>query len=787
MLKQTRGKLRAGSTVLIVAAALLVAGTAAVSPAEAASSPSQQWATSATAPVGTGVGATRTISFGASGITAVETTTATTGSCLMAAAAAVGAPANMITYLEPDPPATAPSIGMLCSGPPAGPPGSSRTSTLTFSKPVSSPVIHVVNLDASRFTISGTSTTGDAIALTPIAKNNALEIVGDTLNATPQAANRVGCLTDAGANPNGGCGSIQLSAATGLVQTITMTNSTIGNGIGGSSANDGWGYLLSFPTASLTKAFSPTTITQGATSQLTFSISNPADPGQPTLTGLDFTDSLPAGVTLADGTATPSASCGPATVTGPGGAALAAGGSSVTAGDISIAPGATCTITVTVTATVVDTYTNNNANITTSVANLVPNADATLTVLQAPTASISLVKSATPDDSASFTVGRQIDYSFVVTNTGGATLANPSVVEGAFTGAGTPPSVTCPATPSLAPAAQMTCTATYVLTQADIDAGFVSNDAIARATPPVGTAIDSQPSQAVIPGVRSPALTVAKTADRASFTAAGQQIAFSFLITNTGNVTLSNVSAVEGAFTGSGAQPVPTCPAGAASLAPGATVTCTATYVVTQADVDAGSVSNDAIARGTPPAAAAIDSAPSTVTVPSVRSAALTLVKTSDATAPAVAGQQVVFSFLITNTGNVTVSNVSAVEGVFTGSAAAPTPVCPAGAAALAPAASVTCTASYTVTAADVAAGGFSNTASALGTAPTGAVASADSTAEIEVVPPPVVVPPPTVPVLGHTGADIGTPALFGLVALALGLLLLVGVRVARGRRASAR
>ncbi|MCG8149591.1 hypothetical protein GUY44_03810, partial [Pimelobacter simplex] len=92
---------------------------------------------------------------------------------------------------------------------------------------------------------------------------------------------------------------------------------------------------------------------------------------------------------------------------------------------------------------------------------------------------------------------------------------------------------------------------------------------------------------------------------------AGEMVTYSFEVTNDGNVTLSSVGISEGAFTGSGAMSAIDCPPGA--LAPGDSVTCTATYEVTQADVDAGAVRNTATAHGTPPGedAGPVRSAPS--------------------------------------------------------------------------------------------------------------------------------------------------------------------------------
>ena len=67
----------------------------------------------------------------------------------------------------------------------------------------------------------------------------------------------------------------------------------------------------------------------------------------------------------------------------------------------------------------------------------------------------------------------------MVTNTGNVTLTGVTVDDPKV---GT---VTCPAT-TLAPAESTTCTATYTLTQADVDAGEVVNNATASGTPPTG-------------------------------------------------------------------------------------------------------------------------------------------------------------------------------------------------------------------------------------------------------------------------------------------------------------
>ena len=223
-----------------------------------------------------------------------------------------------------------------------------------------------------------------------------------------------------------------------------------------------------------------------------------------------------------------------------------------------------------------------------------------------------------------------------------------------------------------------------------------------------------------IPGeVLEPELDLVKSSSVEEISEVGQEITYSFLVTNTGAVTVEDVTVNEGAFSGSGELSEVTCPEEAASLAPGEDVTCTATYTVTQADLDSGELENTATATGTTPGGDPVDSPPSDVSTPGP-DPELDLVKTSDVEEISEVGQEITYSFLVTNTGVVTVEDVTVNEGAFSGSGELSEVTCPEEAASLAPGEDVTCTATYTVTEADVAAGDLKNTATATGTTPGG-------------------------------------------------------------------
>lgn len=79
----------------------------------------------------------------------------------------------------------------------------------------------------------------------------------------------------------------------------------------------------------------------------------------------------------------------------------------------------------------------------------------------------------------------------------------------------------------------------------------------------------------------------------------GDTVTYTFVVTNTGGVPLSDIGVDELAFTGTGSKPEVACPAD--TLQPGGSVTCSAEYDVTDADEDACLIDNTAAATGADP------------------------------------------------------------------------------------------------------------------------------------------------------------------------------------------
>src|SRR5690606_10830755 len=149
----------------------------------------------------------------------------------------------------------------------------------------------------------------------------------------------------------------------------------------------------------------------------------------------------------------------------------------------------------------------------------------------------------------------------------------------------------------LAPGASATVSARHRITQDDLDFGRVTNQAKAVGNDPEGNPIPEVPSDdpstqqpndpTVVELDQRPGLSLTKKATGEGPYQLGDYINFELIVTNTGNVTLTDVT-----VTDTNAEIVSGSPV--AQLAPGASATVTARHQVTQDDLDFGRVINQA-------------------------------------------------------------------------------------------------------------------------------------------------------------------------------------------------
>ena len=323
--------------------------------------------------------------------------------------------------------------------------------------------------------------------------------------------------------------------------------------------------------------------------------------------------------------------------------------------------------------------------------------DFDLPVPQAP--GISLVKTGVLD-------GDTIAYTFAATNTGNVTLADVSIID-ELEGLSEVVYVSWPTEVGvLAPGETVTATASYTVTQGDLDAGAVENTATTTGTPPSGTPVTDE-DDFDQPLESNPGISLVKTG-----VLDGDTIAYTFIATNNGNVTLTDVSITD-ELEGLSEIVYGEWPSDAGVLAPGQSVTATASYTLTQSDRDAGIVENTATTTGTPPTGEPVTDEDD-FDQPVPQAPGISVVKTGS-----LDGDTIAYEFTATNTGNLTLTDVSIADeleglseivyGEWAGAAGT-----------LAPGQSVTATASYTLTQADRDAGIVENTATTTGTPPSG-------------------------------------------------------------------
>ncbi|WP_373396588.1 gliding motility-associated C-terminal domain-containing protein [Algoriphagus halophilus] len=222
------------------------------------------------------------------------------------------------------------------------------------------------------------------------------------------------------------------------------------------------------------------------------------------------------------------------------------------------------------------------------------------------TPSIAIVKLAgVESEDDCYDTGDLITYTFTVYNTGNVTLNNVEVNEFHFTGTGTMSAITFvsssmnSAEGTLLPNESAIYTATYEVTLEDTNIRYINNQAEATAVfeettvdDLSGDSIDTD-NETQVDLCQNPALSIEKSIIAGNpYSVVGDVVEYQYIVTNTGNVTL------DGPFTVVDDK-VPGIPAAVENtLAPNESLTLTATYTISQADLTNGSVTNIASAIG---------------------------------------------------------------------------------------------------------------------------------------------------------------------------------------------
>ena len=239
-----------------------------------------------------------------------------------------------------------------------------------------------------------------------------------------------------------------------------------------------------------------------------------------------------------------------------------------------------------------------------------------------------------------------VKYTLTAKNTGNVTLHNVTVTDSpALDGYSCTPSTPT----SLAPGDSIVCIGTHKITQGDLDSGSFKDTATASSTETGPTTKDD-----TILANQNPKLDLAKTdnLNPAMYTHAGQVVTYTLTATNNGNVTLHNVTVTDNptldAYSCSPSTPT--------SLAPGASIICTGTHTITQGEMDAGSFKDTGTANST-------ETGPTTKddTIFSKPITQLSVDKKDDLNPNKYdhVGQVVTYTLTATNTGNVTLHNVT--------------------------------------------------------------------------------------------------------------------------------
>ncbi|MDJ0840364.1 MAG: DUF11 domain-containing protein [Acidobacteriota bacterium] len=314
------------------------------------------------------------------------------------------------------------------------------------------------NLRAREFTFTDVLPAGLEVATTPNVVNGCLE---GTVTAT--AGSNTISYVDGVINPDSSCMiaiDVTATAAGDLVNVSGNAMSTSGDS-GVATAT-----LRVNPAPTFSKGFLPAVIDAGEESTLSLVIDNTA--GTLPVTGLAFTDVLPAGMQIA---AVPSAStsCTGGTLTAP------AGGDTISYSGGTVAAGQICTASVKITATTAGDLVNTTGDLTSDAGNS-GSATATLTVEAGEETDLSISAVANP---TTVIAGKTLIYTIDVTNNGPADAQDVVLTNTLPTGVTVVSSSGCGEDPN----ASGTCTlgtvpagtTRQVILETQVDSGFSGN------------------------------------------------------------------------------------------------------------------------------------------------------------------------------------------------------------------------------------------------------------------------------------------------------------------------
>jgi len=235
--------------------------------------------------------------------------------------------------------------------------------------------------------------------------------------------------------------------------------------------------------------------------------------------------------------------------------------------------------------------------------------------------------------------GTMVTYTYTVSNTGEVSLTGIVVTDDLLRDIVLDDS-------GLVPGASTTGTATYMVTQSDIDSGA---DIVNIATVTCDQDV-TDTSSATVTITQLPDISIVEVANPTSVSQAGDVIEYTYTVSNTGKVTLTGLEVYDDLLGDISLT--------ATSLTPGESTSGTATYTVTQADIDSGAdivnTANVTTDQGVS------DSASATVNV--VQDTAVQIALSADPASVSEAGDVITYTYTVTNAGRVTLTGMTVMD-----------------------------------------------------------------------------------------------------------------------------